>query len=191
MLSKINVTNIVRDHWSTLRHSATHRLRPADLVLFYGGPLIPAVLWFGFKVDPKEEPFWTVTLTSLSIFAGLLLNLLVLLYGLIHRAEGDREKTTGNGDPLAESKVRKARDSLLREVYYNVSYEVLVAVIAILFMAFSMIGNDTGVGQWLAAILVYLLAHFVLTIFMVMKRVHSLLSHEFRTSQRDAKDSEA
>ena len=175
MFSKINVLRIVRDHWLTLRVASSDRISSWDVLLFCGVPLIPVWLFWGTTANDQQGTFWNVALASLSIFAGLLLNLLVLLYGLIEKQVSKNESE----DPVAAEANARTRNILLREVYYNVSYAVLVSITAILLLVLLMIVGEVKVERVLSSLLYFILTHFVLTMFMILKRIHALLSYEF------------
>ena len=69
---------------------------------------------------------------------------------------------------------------LLREIFTNISYSIVVSVfcIAILLIAYLDIG--TGIFLKIFSFIVYFLViQFLLTMFMVLKRVHVLLSIPF------------
>ena len=75
-MDKINILRII-DDFSTLRDYRTGRLSISDLALFLGVPfaLGGAVWWWHFNFDANVL---NGMLAAFSIFAGLLLNLLVL-----------------------------------------------------------------------------------------------------------------
>lgn len=175
MFGKVNISRIVSDHWATLHASHTDKISWWDVLLFGGMPLIPVIIFWDTTANDKNGAFWDIALTSLSIFAGLLLNLLVLLYGLIEKPITNEQ----SDDPVVAKENAKTRNLLLREVYYNVSYAVLVAVLSILALVFLMVVGKESIERLLSSALYFLLAHFVLTMFMILKRIHALLSYEF------------
>lgn len=180
MLSKINVLRIVADHWLTLHAAGSIKISRWDVILFCGVPLLIVWMFWGETANDPSGTFHNVALTSLSIFAGLLLNLLVLLYGLIEKAppEADSE------DPVVAKENMQVRNTLLREVYYNVSYAVLTSAAAILLLVVIMIVGDVTVERILSSILYFVLTHFVLTMLMILKRIHALLSYEFARREK-------
>jgi uncharacterized Tic20 family protein len=182
MFTKINVLRIVSDHWLTLHAADSERISLWDLLLFCGVPGIVVWLFWGKTALDSSGTFHTVALTSLSLFAGLLFNLLVLLYGLIEKTP----RKTGIEDPTVAEKHAKVRNDLLREVYYNVSYAVLISVVAILSLVLIMIVPCAcaNVVQCLSSFLFFILAHFVLTLLMILKRIHALLACAFNSEDK-------
>jgi len=175
MFSKINVLQIVSDHWGTLHAAYTKKISRWDILLFCGVPLIPVWVFWGTTANDQQGTFWNAALAALAIFAGLLLNLLVLLYGLIERPVSSSESE----DPVAAQENAHIRNTLLCEVIYNVSYAVLTSIIAILLLILLMIVGQVKMERVLSSLLYFILTHFVLTMFMILKRIYALLSYEF------------
>lgn len=168
-MSKINPTPIIRDHLSTLTRREASNISVLDLLLFYGVPGAAVIGW--------REAGWQlagdvtgVLVTGLALLTGLLLNLLLLIHGV-----GRGQRLQGG---LDLGKPRK----LLAEVYRNISYGILVGVVALITLVL-----QTGgwLSKWgvLEGAAVYLLVHFFLTLLMILKRIHVLLSHEFSAGQ--------
>lgn len=173
MLAKINVFCVLRDRWATLRNFK-HAGRTAwgDVFLFFVVPIIPAYFmgnqYTGCIADTKVAD---ITLTSLSILVGLLLNLLVLIYGILDRS-GEKIRS------------QTARMSLLKEVFANISYCVLICIVSILIIIAIMVFRSSAMV--LQPVLVYVLANFILTMLMIVKRVHILLEKEFKTTPKQS-----
>ena len=70
---------IVLDHVGTWRDYSTEKYRPSDFLLFLGVPVAIAgvLVYFYGNLRPN---LITIVATSLSIFAALLFNLLLLVY---------------------------------------------------------------------------------------------------------------
>lgn len=194
MWERISVKHIVFSHLRTLSDANSNSVNASDIWLFFGTPaLITVLLMILFGLNVNSE-LGNALFTGLAIFAGLLFNLLVLVYDIVSRE--DRNFNT------EEPRRRNRRVRTLREVFDNVSYAILVALaivflIGVLNLAFNtglFSGNITwvcnrvailcryNVGKWLLDFLILTLSiNFVLTLLMVLRRVHLLLSSEFRT----------
>jgi len=168
MLSKIDTTKIIRDHIATLRDDATGKGMLSDYVLFFGTPLIPAiVLTFPIRLVLDLGAI-TVLVTSLSIFAALLFNLLLLIYDVVTKEERQIEDAP------------HSKAEFLRQIYSNVSFSILVSIMAVIVLLLSyFVSLESNFRLFLNAAAIYLLALFLLTLLMVLKRVHILLSKEF------------
>ena len=165
LITKINIAPIVRAHLVTLRDArlTAETLLANDVYLFYGVPCLFGLL--SLVVIPTEALI-NVLVTSLSVFAALLFNLLMLVLSVI-------EKRKGN----------KVFFQLQRETYANISYAILVALITVAlllipyFYAFTSAPTDpptTGQRVFWGAIY-FLLVNFGLTMAMILRRMHAIL----------------
>src|ERR1044071_7545092 len=85
MLTKIDVTGIVEEHANSLVDLRDGQRSWSDAALFAGLPIAGAAFltWGGARLTPDGV---SVLISALSVFAGLLFNLLVLAHAL--RAAG-------------------------------------------------------------------------------------------------------
>lgn len=182
MFAKISVIGIVKDHISTLRSNQTNKIYYPDIFLFF---CLPAVLsgLMTYTGVLLNDGLVNALITSFSIFSALLFNLLLLVYDIA----GKKSNDTGISDPL-EVKKNNQRGALLREIYINVSFSILISTISVvaLLTYFLKITNcflwkvNICSLQWvLAAIVYYLSIQFLLTMFMILKRIYKLLAKAF------------
>lgn len=170
-LDKIDIRRIVTGHVASMRNFATDKLSVSDLALFFGMPLVAAAvavyLGWGFYVDALNA-----LLAAFAIFAGLLLNLLLLIY-------------TFSTNASYPTTLAKTRSRFVKELHDNIAFAVLVSVL-IVMAAFVGVAelkmkdpqNPGHTGSLLSFVLVFLTANFVLTLLMILKRIHVLLSNE-------------
>ena len=169
MFDKVNITAIVRDHVGTFKTYPTNQYRPLDFVLFFLVPLAVAtglVLVYGAFLSSLIG----VVATSLSIFTALLLNLLLLAYNI-----------TRNSKPPPDEHVRKVRESLFHEIFSNIAFAILVAlvtVITVLILGMLYECNWPIVTSILSFVIYYMGTLFLLTLLMLLKRVYVLLIKE-------------
>ena len=166
MLDKVNVIGIVLDHVGTWRDYSTGRYRLTDFLLFLGVPIAIAgvLVYFYGNLRPN---LITIVATSLSIFAALLFNLLLLVYDAMGKSRDPNE----NSDKL--------RRRFLRDVFSNISFAILVAIGAIVLVLALLLVNCCSAAEHIfSAIIYYLVALFLLTLLMLLKRVHILLRNE-------------
>lgn len=167
---KIDVTPIVRAHVSTMRDHSDNRYSLADFALFYGLPVVAAViasrLGWKFNADVLNS-----LLTSFSIFAGLLLTLLLLIFTFSAR---DEQPTM----------VSRLRVSLVKELHDNVAYSILIAIVlvGVTMIAITILkmneGAEAFTGPWLTGIVSFLTLHFMLILLMILKRLHIIMNRE-------------
>jgi len=163
MFSKIDVFDIIRDHCKTLSNYNTKRILWGDVVSLFFIPLILAVIFFYLNVVIIEG-LRNLLVTSLSIFAALLFNLLLLIYDIVKK--GSSKDTLKN--------------DFLEEIYKNISFTILLSIITVIFLVFAtLLPQNTIFSRIIDSLSAYLIIVFVLTLLMILKRVHILLTHEF------------
>lgn len=173
-MEKINPAKIIKDHILTLKNYDSGKYSYGDFFVFLLFPIGLAgglAYFFPKSANNPTEIFdkniVSILVTSLSIFAALLFNLLLLVYDLVKKA-----------NPTEKFAVLKTR--FLKEIYSNVSYSIFIAMLAVIILLISLLGTSIRILQVTVAFLVYfLVANFILTLLMVLRRVHILLSKEF------------
>lgn len=172
MFSKINILRIIVDHLRTLRDDQRDKFYKGDLILFFVLPLVLAFLIVKYSSTALSD-FSTELAASLSIFAALLFNLLLLIYTFF-----DRRSDKPSPVDTERKKLRK-KIKLLQEIYANISFSIFVSLLAILAIIFAI--NTSGVYEMGFSFVVFAISlNFILTLIMVLKRVHVLLSDEFQ-----------
>lgn len=112
-LNKINVRHIVSEHVETLREYGSNRRNWPDFLVFYALPIIALILMLAYGIQLTDSTI-DVLATALSVLAGLLFNLLVLLHTLTFPP---------HGEPY-DGKVKR----LHSELHANIAYSILVSV---------------------------------------------------------------
>jgi hypothetical protein len=164
LLTKINISAILSDHFHTLIHEGVWKktevvkVRPADVVLFFVVPLPIAALGI-WLAGPLDDAGITVGATVFSLLGGLLLNLLLLVYQLL------------NGRLKAKSDQHR----LMTQTSYNISFLILVAVVVLASLLVASVATNCAVRYALSSAVYYLSGVFLLTLLMVLKRIHALL----------------
>ncbi|NJL53530.1 MAG: hypothetical protein HC930_17650 [Hydrococcus sp. SU_1_0] len=90
MFDKIDITSIIREHLNTLKSNNTKRYHLPDIILFLVFPLFFSLLLVFFN-SLLSKDFANIMAASFSIFAGLLLNLLLILFDLIDKEEKQKK----------------------------------------------------------------------------------------------------
>ena len=161
--SKTRVWKICKDHVLTLYNANTNKVYWWDIVVFYIFPIaisLILVLYFQFSI----EIYVSTLITVFSILCGLLFNFLVLILGV----------------PKKEN--NKLFNKVLDETYSNISYEILVSLLSVILLCvFEYLSID-----WLiktsTIVILFLTINFTFTIFMILKRVYSLLDGKNKES---------
>lgn len=165
-MAKLDVSAIIVDHLDTLEDYGTKRWSVRDIAWFYAVPVLASgvMVWAGIILNVASI---SVLITALSIFAGLLLNLLLLTHGII-TARGEDERS-------------QRRRELIRQVYKNISYSILVALGAVAVLVVLAVISHPVVLLIGSAIVFGLVGNFLLTLLMILKRVHVMLGKEYGT----------
>jgi hypothetical protein len=162
---KINVWKVIVSHFKTLVNHNTRKPGLDDWCIFLIIPVVVASLLVWFKKDVSTNTV-NLIITSLSIFVGLLINVLVLVFSLLQKEKDSKLKVI-----------------VLRETIVNITYVIIISVISILF-CFCM-NFDNYVLRLLITFLIYLLTvHFFVTLMMVVKRMYSLFVNEMEDFEK-------
>ena len=169
MFDKINITKIIVDHISTFKDQSTKTYRKSDFVLFFGLPTIVTGVLIYYYGNLSEELI-AVVATSLTIFTALLFNLLLLVYDAIGKSGSPQSASPYNA---------KLREQFLREVFSNISFAILIAISSIvLVLALILVSSPRIADCVLSGAIFFLVTLFLLTLLMLLKRVHILVHQD-------------
>nr|WP_314095178.1 hypothetical protein [uncultured Shinella sp.] len=161
MTSKIDLRAIVHDHFATFKDEATGKNSILDFVVMVGLPVVVAIgsAIAGFHVP--DEHVGTL-ISAFAIFGGLLFNVLVLIYSFSSGAE--------TPDVI--------REKLVQQSFANISFAVMTSLLAVMLLVLLLFVG--GLGQSIVESIIYFVGlNFILTMLMVLKRMHILLRGKF------------
>lgn len=168
MLSKLNPLGIVKAHYASLRNYQTDTLAIGELILHFGLPASMAILHFRLVPDISEGVVGIIV-SAASIVAGLMLNLLVLIYTLVYNA-----KT--NPNPVANiDDFKKVSSEALSTIAFSILLCLLLVVAS--FLILSRFPVLAGVGRFVT---VYLGVAVVLCLLIVLKRCYAIVQLELK-----------
>lgn len=167
MSSKINITQIVTDHLATLRNERTGKISAVDLAMFIGAPFVLAVAYYVLGWSLSKDAT-NLIITGMSIFAGLMINVLVLIYTVALNTKVE--------DVTAEEAFLEKR--FLRQIFANISFSISVSVLIVIVLGLSFF-VEARTQKAISAFAFFLLGNFLLTLLMTLKRLHILLSKRF------------
>ncbi|MBX9637279.1 MAG: hypothetical protein K2Q45_06990 [Nitrosomonas sp.] len=179
MSSKLNVVEIIKGHFATLKSADRKKLSKIDLFIFVALPVSAAVAFAVLGYDINLE-LRSLLVNFGAIFTALLLSVLVLVY--------DQEGKYAN-KPENDA-INHSKKELLRELYYNISFSIICAIglviVSMLHVLLEKIPLDFTVlsckfagtvgSAILTPIVVYLTITIFLNVVMVVKRMHTLLT---------------
>jgi hypothetical protein len=170
LLDKISVGPIISDHADTLRDYGTGKRSISDVCVFFGLPMAVAAVavWTGIRIRVSAV---TAILTASAIFVGLLPNLLILVLTFLMNAKGD-----------ASDSVLQLRKRFMREIAAHVSFSFVLslALASIAVGALMLLRKDENpLGAVPTFLLVVGSVTLVLTMLMLIRRMHALVVSEF------------
>jgi hypothetical protein len=164
MSSKIDLRDVFRAHFATLRNASTERPSPLDLAVFFALPALAALIVFFAELKLTTSAIG-ILIGALSILGGLLINVLVLLYTV--KEVGPTETET------------EEQRALIKEVNANLLYAITIAVLDIVLLCIVPLLSG-AVEMFATYVIVAVLGNFVLTLLMALKRLKVLLDLRFR-----------
>lgn len=181
-LTKVNIILIVKHHYGTFRSMRTERPSVGDWTVQVALPALAGVAIVCLLDITISQDLASIIITSLSIFAALLLNLLLLIYTVV------RQRPTEPPDGVtelsdADRRRHRLRVRFLKEIYANISYGILLSVVIILVLVGLSVVNPDGASVAVAVRILSTVAwfgtiQFLAVLLMVLKRVYSLLHTE-------------
>jgi hypothetical protein len=140
--------------------------------VFYLLPLVFGILTYYYSIKLSADIF-SQSIAVFSIFSALLFSVQIALFGIFSKARGEADEF---GDAFRESRI-EARREFISETNSNISYLIVLSTISVtLFLAAALFDESDDFEPALA---VFLYFHFMLTLLMVIKRVHALFAKEY------------
>lgn len=159
MIPLINIDDIIRKHFQTLKEDANLFYR---LLYFLIIPLLIAGVFLYFH-KLLTENIVNALITAFSIFVGLLLNIILIIFAIVNNSNGK----------LPSLKLR-----LLEHLYANSIYTLLLSTILVIILIVLLVLNE-----WTSCLLIFIfsfvvyfgITHFIMTLLMIFKRLYVLL----------------
>ncbi|WP_156876961.1 hypothetical protein [Paludibacterium yongneupense] len=184
MGSKINFSNILKDHFKTLS-DIEGKWSFVDILTFFVFPSFVAAVSIFERYNIKPD-IVALLVNFGSIFTALLLSVLMLVYEQQNKLEDKhQEKSNNGGVPFFQEKLK-----LLKQLYCNISYAVVTSVFLVVFSLIQSLFYKKSIAVlwgWmlnfhnrfsiylLTPILLFLTVNVILTILMIVKRTYALL----------------
>ncbi len=170
-IEKTNIIEIISSHLNTFKHSnEKNKLDKSELFFFLGFPLIISLL-LTIKIKVSVNSV-NIIITAFSIFAGLLFNLLLLLFDIVRKSKIAKE-TYNNLNKY------NLNLTLIKETYLNIAFCICLSLIIVTFAFLFIFGIFNKIILFILSLIIYyLIIVFILTLLMVLKRFSSLLSNE-------------
>lgn len=172
-MNKINILSIIVCHIKTLRDGDSEKISASDFIVFYALPAAVIFLLIFFKIEIPEKAM-ELSISIFSIFAALLLSVQVAIYSVSLREISAPDDQKKKGEYENRLKFRKR---IIKELNDNVSYLILLSVVAVTVTLLSFVACPYKAIVNAIATAIYI--HFFLTIIMVVKRASIVFSREY------------
>ncbi|MGF1981013.1 MAG: hypothetical protein RMY30_036250 [Nostoc sp. CmiSLP01] len=171
--SKINVLDIVKNHIDTLKDYNVTSYSIFDIFFFFIFPFLLSVFFVYLQIRLNKD-LVGILINVFSIFAGLLFNLLILIYDVISKIV-----KSNNPNP----NVDKLKIDTLEHLYFNISFEILLSLFIVILLSVSTLFTNSIANLIFSIFVFSFVITFSLTLLMVLKRVNKLLSHEIKVQR--------
>lgn len=163
MSSKINISSIVKAHFSTYKDQNNNKYDLMDILTFIVLPIFISIfLVFVLKFNLFEYKEMIRSLVGgLAIFVGLLFNALVMIINIFRTSQKD--------DVI--------KNDVIKELIANISFSILIAFIATILILFRFwdFENLELAYRVFDCFILILLSKFFLTFLMVLKRTFAVI----------------
>ena len=168
MISRLNPWEIVESHFQTFYDFNSNKLCRIEIAsqfliaLFFA---LVHVKWF--VVEPTDVG---IVVSAAAIIAGLLLNVMVLIYTLLTTKIQDDNLAAGTAEIVRR---------IGKETLANIAFSVLVSILLVIFALFNLTSNQTlkYIGQFL---MIFLGTLLVITVMIVLIRFYRLMNFNFK-----------
>ena len=166
MLQKINIFNIIIKHFKTFHKANPKKVSLGEIFWYLFIPLIFSLVLYFIDIKLSAE-IAAVAISAFAIFGGLLFGLpinLVNLYDRIYKESPELAKEKNKRDKAL---------MLVKETYCNVSFCIVLSILSIVLTVVTRL-SPSAFGN---GVCFYFYSLSVLSIFIVIKRIHSLFSY--------------
>ncbi len=188
MSSKINVIEIIKGHFNTLRIDNNGALYIADIITFYIFPILIAAIgiWNDFSLD---NGFRALLINFGSIFTALLLSVLVLVFDQETKLDDKKallDQLNSQNSSSLTVPFFATKKKILQELYHNICYCIIGSMALVVVASIDSVKDVSEIvlSSWFkfdpntdifTPFCVFMSLNIVLTIFMIVKRMHALL----------------
>jgi O-antigen/teichoic acid export membrane protein len=165
IFNKINLGKIISHHFATIKNANTGKPDKDDFFTFLLFPIIISSTLIYFKIYLKSDAT-NIIISTLSIFVGLMFNIIVLIFDIIKRDAS-----------------QKVKNVVLKELLSNISFAIFVSILSIIITLFTYSTNICVkiIFTWIAY---FFLALFLVTLLMILKRMYNIFENEIDSLEK-------
>jgi hypothetical protein len=169
MLTKLNPTEIISAHFRSMYRYDTGGVSWPEIFFHLLFPLIVSALLL-YTTGNFTNDVSGIVVSAASIVAGLMLNLLVLIYTLAYNTKNSSSPISNLGD----------FKKLTIELLASISCSILLCILLVIasFVALSPNGAAASIGRGIA---IYLGTSTLLCLLLVLKRCHTMVNFDLKS----------
>ena len=171
---KLDVSQIIFDYLKTLRGVSWSISSVIDVGLVFFTPVAASYFSYFFRSEIQNELFLSL-FTLFGIFVAIFISVQGVLVSLYETPR------PGSSDPVVDDRHKSEnliKKRLIKEVSFSLSYMNLFSLISMSILIFPIAFNsDLFLFKWVS---IFLATHLVLNLFVILKRMHALFSHQFQ-----------
>lgn len=164
---------ILATYLDSLRAPASRRVAAAEILFFYGKPIVLGVLVYMFATTNTQMNWSGQALSIFSIFLGLLISVQLWVFSIYHRF---RTAAQDEFEVEDEAEIDFAMTELKR-MNSLISYLNMISLVAMAACIILAVANAPAIVQ--EAIVVVFYAHFLLNALLLLRRGHVLFQKGF------------
>lgn len=170
MLNKISPLGIISAHFDAMRDNSTGKIILSEVIFHITFPAFIAILHIYF-FDEITENVASIVVSAASIVAGLMLNLMVLIYTLAYNAKSAAVRISNF------SEFQKISTETLTTISYTVFLCILLVIFSFLGIANVKFNSLVICSRFM---MVYLGVASILCLLLVLKRCYSIVLFELK-----------
>jgi len=180
MFSKFSIGKIVRGQLDSMKSYQDKKTDCGEIFILFVIPLISPILQYGLNMRLNGDIVGLIV-SAASIFAGLLLNLLVLLYSILNSNERATLEVARNSKGNYSLGVEDIKErELIEYTFYNISFSILISVMIVVsclvvLTKFPILSRGAEIITYYAGFMLFI------AVFQILKRFHSLLEHKIKS----------
>lgn len=166
MLYRINPRVFIKEHFLTFKDYSSNKICWLEIIVQFGLAAVLAVWHVSHYNIDNPNDIVGIVVSAASIVAGLMLNLMVLIYTLLVSKIDQSKSTSSNIEDF---------QSLCKETLANIAFSVFVCVVLVISSLFLLgpAGYASTIGQF---IMIYSGVILIFTLLIVLKRCYTLIS---------------
>lgn len=190
MSAKINMMNIVYGHYNTLSDTK-NKISLSDVFSFFIVPLACSLIALTLKFKSTNDTI-SLAVNFGAIFTALLMSVLVLVYDQQNKINDKIKHYKDNRIKVDDVEpTLKYKLNVMRELYFNISYCIISSIVLVIASSINSIFISIKETSEkcpdfiidinyiiLTPIIIFIASHLLITILMVVKRLHNLLIAE-------------